>query len=554
MPTPRSRRQQLNESTLLEESLPYAEFVKRFRKPELDKQTRTTKLIGCKRAIQLIRNRIKFEQLNFALLTGPSGTGKTIVVKTLAQSEPKLNFFYLKSSWTLQKRFGDVETRIDDLFYEAIDRAPSLIFIDEIDIICNKKRNDVNNRVFNVLEDRLASLKERSPKILVLAATNQPEALDPALRVRYFRREIRFTMPTKEERMEALQDMVQGMKLELKNEEILTIAEASHCYSFEDLSELFAVAAENSDIGCPTFAGLKAALQGFKPFAIESVTTPCPPLRWEDIGGVSAVKKLLQKSVILPLKHKDKFQQLGFRPNKGAILFGPPGCSKTMLARALATESGYNFISVKGPELISKYVGDSEAAVRRLFRNAREIAPTIIFFDEIDGLAPERSDNQSSSVGEKVVTSLLPELDGITPNDDVFIMAATNRPDRVDRALMRPGRLNPAIYIPLPNLADRKEIFKVHMRPLPCICHGNFVCVLASSTPYYSGADIAEVCTRAAGEAFDKNADVITMEHFLTAIDKVKPSTRKRDLDIFNEFCEDRSIVAICGGMDQLRI
>lgn len=543
----------------------YAEFIKRFGRPDLAEESKT-KLVGYEKTIEAVESKI--DQLlsgkhqDFALITGPSGTGKTTAVRRLAEKhanvkdeKKRLTFFYLKSSWTLEKQFGNPETRLRLIFDEAVQKSPSLIFIDKIDLICSEKRsqNDAKDRVFNVLEDKLESLKCLSAKVLVLAATDRPEVLDSQIKKpSYFSDEIRFTLPDQQDRVHILKHILTDYKHSLSSEQIEQVARASHCYSFRDLSKLcnsaLIIRQKQAD-KTPAeldLNSLKRAQSEFKPAAIRSITTPCPPLRWEDIGGVDDVKKELQESVIWPLEHRDKFQRLGIRSNKGAILYGPPGCSKTMLAQALATESGYNFISVKGPELFSKYVGDSEAAVRKLYKNAREIAPCIIFFDEIDGFAPERNDNQSSSVGDKVVAQLLTELNGIEPLDNVYTIAATNRPDRVDGALLRPGRLDPAIYIPLPSDKDRRAIFHVHMKPLSL----NFAdpldevqTKLAKLTENYSGAEIANVCRVAGTLALRESLsnEHIEWKHFEEALSKVKPRTKIEQLKAYEIF-QERSL------------
>lgn len=549
---PSGRQQSLNSSvvtvtnnSVLEDGaeskdIEYADFIKRFDRLDLDEKCKF-ELIGCKETIKRLQDKIEelFQggKQDFALLTGPAGTGKTSFVRKLAeQSKDKLNFFYLKSSWMLEKQFGNPEQKIRSIFNEAIEKAPSLIYIDKIDLICPEKRSqiDLKDRIFNVLEDKLENLAETSPKVLVLAATNKPELLDPQLRKpNYFSDEIKFTLPKKQDRIEILKHLTKDFP---GKDDIEQIADASHCYSYPDLLKLCRIATKQCN------GSLKSALSQFKPIAIKSITTPCPPLRWDDIGGVNNVKRDLQELVIWPLEHRDKFINMGIKSRKGALLYGPPGCSKTMLAQALATESGYNFISVKGPELFSKYVGDSEAAVRKLYRNAREIAPCIIFFDEIDGLAANRNDNQSSSVGEKVVSTLLTELNGIEPLDDVFTIAATNRPNKIDSALLRPGRLRPAIYIPLPNEEDRREIFKVHMKPLKLDFESSsieeVIQSLAQETAGYSGAEIAEICDVAGTLALRENIEnkFIKLDHFQEALKNVKPKTEAEDLKSYREF------------------
>lgn len=533
----------------------YGSLLKKFGRPDLEKKSEVT-LIGYSDIIETLKLKISRvftgQLLDFTLVTGPSGTGKTTVVRKIAETyHPKLNYIYLKASWMLQKRFGNPECQIDKIFEEAIDKSPSLIFIDDIHRICENKRSQPDaNRIFDVLTDKLECLLGLSAKVLVIVATDKADLLDAEIRKpRYFKDEIKFKLPNRQDRLEMLNEIFARHKIksETTRDEMEQIADLTHCYLYSDLEDLcknaLAVAAADKDE--INFQLLRESLSKFKPTAIRNVTTPCPPLRWEDIGGVENVKRELQESVIWPLEHREKFKRLGIVSNKGAILYGPPGCSKTMLAQALATESGYNFISVKGPELFSKWVGDSEAAVRKLYSNAREIAPCIIFFDEIDGFASERSDKQSSSVGDKVVAQLLTELNGIEPLDNVFTIAATNRPDRVDSALMRPGRLDPAIYIPLPAEGDRVEIFKVHMRPLALVFEedqtvDSVAARLAARTGGYSGAEIANVC-RVAGQFALRESlenEHIHWRHFEMALNSVKPRTRIEHLKAYSKFHE----------------
>lgn len=558
-----------NNSVLDERDQDYSEFIKRFGRPDLEEPVKV-ELVGYEENIEAIRDKIEkllnseISSSEYVLITGPSGTGKTTVVRKLTEqyikktdekeNDKKLTFFYLKASWALEKLFGNPESQLRAIFDEAVQKAPSLIFIDKIDLICVEKRshNDLKDRIFNILEDKLECLNALSARVLVLAATDRPELLDPQIRKpSYFNDEIKFSLPNKQSRVAFLNSIISQKNNEISPEQIEQVAEACHCYSYRDLKKVCELGLDrvrksgteqklNFDI-------LRSILSQYKPVAIKSVTTPCPPLHWSDIGGVDDVKRELMESVIWPLHHKEKFQKLGIQSNKGALLYGPPGCSKTMLAQALATESGYNFISVKGPELFSKWVGDSEAAVRKLYRNAREIAPCIIFFDEIDGLAPERSDNQSSSVGDKVVAQLLTELNGVEPLDNVFTIAATNRPDRVDSALIRPGRLDPAIYIPLPSERDRCEILRVHMRPLSLNLNEDretLIKWLASLTEGYSGAEVANVCRVAGTLALRESLDNESIEwkHFADAAKKVKPQTKSGHLEAYEKFQKRSSL------------
>lgn len=527
----------------------YAEFIKRFGRPDIEEEG---KLIGYTESCILLKDKIKALvdpskklRQKFIFLTGPAGCGKTTFVKKLAKDEPKLSFFYLKSSWLLRKHFGDPETRLRLIIDEAIEKAPSLVFIDRIELICSSKKfqNDSIDKIYNLLEDELESLKLIPAKVLVVLASTDPQIRKPC----YFSDEIKITLPKQQDRVDIIKHILGEYPNDLTEEQIEQIAAASHCYSYEDLIKLCDIAVTDSerqqgDGGKIGYSSMKLALVKFKPEAIESLITPCPPLKWEDIGGVEHAKTELQRSVIWPLEHREKFKKLGISSKKGALLYGPPGCSKTMLAQALATESGYNFISIKGPELFSKWVGDSEAAVRKLYRNAREIAPCIIFFDEIDGFASGRSDSQNSSVGDKVVTQLLTELNGIEPLDNVYTIAATNRPDRVDSALLRPGRLDPAIYIQLPSEQDRKEIFKVHMKPLALDFEEQslelVVDKLVAQTSGYSGAEVANVCQVAGVISLCESLDneCIKFKHFEKALDQVKPKTRPEDLKAYEKF------------------
>ena len=535
----------------------YSEFIKRFNRPDITNKPVGSDLIGSQRVVASLRSRIDdllgpgSVRQNHTLITGPSRTGKTFVIHRVALSYPskKLNYIYLKSSWTLEKQFGNPEEQLREIFDFAIKRSPSLIFIDRLDSICEKKRNanDVS-RVFNVLEDRLECLSGLGAKVLVFAATNRPEVLDPQITC-YFGDEIRFNLPSPADRggklietIRRIDDKHEGMTAS----ELGLIVESTHCYSFSDIEILCCNATRHSNGDTLKYSHFLEAISSFKPVLVRSVTSPCPPVAWEDIGGFESIKLDLQVSVIWPLKHRGQFQKLGLAPIKGILLYGPPGCSKTMLAQALATESGYNFISIKGPELNSKYVGESEAAIRKLYKNARDIAPCIIFFDEIEAMAPERSEDSNSPVGDRVTAQLLTELNGVEPLDNVFTIAATNRPNKVDSALLRPGRLDPAIYVSLPTRDDRVKIFLVHMKKLGQLELGIEIDKaaeqLADKTIGYSGADIARIC-QVAGELAlreDPSRDDLKIEwrHFDSSLERVKPKTRPSQLKGFAKFHE----------------
>lgn len=542
----RRGRQSLNSSVITNVSVSEDDFSRLAER--LSRTTTEIKLVGYHETIAAINNEIDAlisgtGEPEFTLVTGPTGTGKTSFIRQFAKRK-ELSFFFLEANWTTEKRFGNPEAYIEKIFEEAALKSPSLIFIDDIHLICSDKRSEIRDRVFAVLLDELKSLKLQSARVLVYAATDKPELLDPQIRkYNYFSEEIKFSLPKKQDRIEILKHLTGE---NLTDEEVERLADACHCYSYVDFKKLCKITVKDNQ-GTLNYCTLKKSLGQFKPVAVKSITTPCPPLRWEDIGGVDAAKEELQ-SIMWPLKFRDKFLKLGIGSGKGAILYGPPGCSKTMLAKALATESGFNFICIKGPELYSKFVGDSEAAVRKLYRSAREIAPSIIFFDEIDGFTPNRSDSQSSSVGDKVVTQLLAELDGIEPLHNVYTIAATNRPDRVDAALLRPGRLDPAIYIPLPSENDRVEIFKVHMRPLALHFDEPIETIidgLASKTNGYSGAEIAKVCQVAGKLSLKENIDTeaIELRHFDEALKVVRPKTKAEQLKVYEDFQQEAPLL-----------
>lgn len=550
----------LTNNSMLADEEPYHEFIKRFNPKPLDE---SIELIGCDASLSALGNKIEFLLNNanekpleqdFALITGPPKSGKTTVVQKLVsrysrsedpEKPARLAFFYLDASWALEKQFG--ESRLRSLFDEAIKKAPSLIFIDKVELICAVKRsqNDVRERLFNVLLGELEGLTKESAKVLFLAATSHPELLNPQLKETcLFDSEIRFGLPEKKDRASYLTKVLEQIPNELIPGQIEGIAEATHCYTFIELHRLTLLArqlaiSEGQSLDLPVF---DKALSLFKPIAVKSVATPCQPVYWTDIGGYEHVKKKL-KSIITSVEDQESISTKFLRPRIGALLYGPPGCSKTMLAQALATESGYNFICVNGPELFRKYVGDTEAEVRRLYKNAREIAPCIVFFDEIDGFCPPRGDNQNSSIEAKVVTQLLPVLNGVEPLDRVITLAATNRPNRVDRALLRYGRLDQIIYIPLPDEKDRRDIFKLYLRLMPLkldydITLDEMLDELALKSEGYSGADIACVCKVAGQLARDDGliGGQLEQRHLMAAFDEVQASVIDEDLKVYESF------------------
>jgi transitional endoplasmic reticulum ATPase len=495
------------------------------------------------------------------LLHGPPGTGKTLIAKAVA-NESNANFFTLSGPEIMSKYYGQSEENLRKIFEEAIENAPSIIFIDEIDSIAPKREEthgDVERRVVAQLLANMDGLKERG-KVIVIGATNRVSALDPALRrPGRFDREIEIGIPDKKGRREILEIHTRGMPL-ADDVNLDKLAEMTHGYSGADLEALCKEAAmrtlrkilpdidlDAESIPAEILNKLEAtdkdfyeAFKGLTPSAMREVVIESPNIGWDDIGGLQNAKQELQEAVEWPIRYSELFLQMDANPPKGILLFGPPGTGKTLLAKAVASESEANFISVKGPEFISKWVGESEKAVRETFRKARQAAPCIIFFDELDAIATSRGGIMGDShVTERVISQLLTELDGIEELKDVTVIAATNRPDIIDTALLRPGRFDKLIYIKTPDEEARKGIFKIHLKKKPL---GRDVDIeeLAKKTEGYTGADIAAVCNQAVMECMreyirkvgkiDKEKIKklkIEKDHLKIALEKVKPISKE---------------------------
>lgn len=453
------------------------------------------------------------------LLLGPPGCGKTLIARSIAH-ETDASFFSVNGPEVVHKFYGESEAHLRKIFEEAGRKEPSIIFIDEIDAIAPKREKvvgDVEKRVVAQLLGLMDGLNRRQ-NIIVIAATNIPNALDPALRrPGRFDREITISIPDRNGRLEILEIHSRGMPL-AKEVDMLHLADITHGFVGADLEALCREAAmiclrrimpdidfALNNIPYDQLARLEVhmddfigALREVEPSAIREVFVEVPDVRWKDVGGLGAIKERLVEAVEWPLKFSHLFQRAGTTPSKGILISGIPGCGKTLLAKAIANESGANFISVKGPALLSMYVGESEAGIREIFRKARQAAPCILFFDEIDALVPSRSAGSSDShVSERVLSQFLAEMDGIEELKGVLVMAATNRPDMIDQAILRPGRFDEVVEILLPESKDRREIFEIHLRgkPLgPDINMDN----LASRTDGLTGADIAFICRRAA--------------------------------------------------------
>ncbi len=503
------------------------------------------------------------------LLHGPPGTGKTLLAKAVA-NESNSNFILINGPEIMSKFYGQSEANLRKKFEDAEKNAPSIIFIDEIDAIASKREEthgEVERRVVAQMLALMDGLKARG-KVVVIAASNIPNALDPALRrPGRFDREIEIGVPGKEGRLNILKIHTRNMPIgddktlhnEKKKEQLLKeLAQVTHGFVGADLASLCKEAAmivlrralpdlrDQETIPKEVLeklriseADFKEALKVVRPSALREVLIETPNVSWNDVGGLETVKQELKEAVEWPLKHPEGFKRLGIRPPRGVLIYGPPGTGKTMLAKAVAKESDANFILVKGPELLSKWVGESEKAVREVFKKARQTAPTIIFFDEIDALAPRRGISSENHVSERVVNQLLTEIDGLEQMNDVLVLAATNRPDILDTALLRPGRFDRIILTPVPEVKAREMIFQVHVKGMPLAKDVN-VAKLAEKTEGYVGADIESICREAAILALRENMDAkeVALKHFEEALKKVTPSVTKEIEKSYEELQE----------------
>jgi transitional endoplasmic reticulum ATPase len=482
------------------------------------------------------------------LLHGPPGCGKTLIARAIAH-ETDANFFSVSGPEVIHKFYGESEAHLRKIFEDATRKGPSILFLDEVDAIAPKREQVVGDVEKRVVAQLLASMDgiTKRQNVIVIAATNIPNALDPALRrPGRFDREIAIPIPDRYGRLEILEIHSRGMPL-AEDVDMDHLAEMTHGYVGADLEALCREAAMSclrqvmSDIdysmaGIPyeRLIGLEVRMDDFlvafreiEPSAIREVFVEVPAVRWEDVGGLTAVKERLVEAVQWPLKHADLFIKAGVTPPKGILLSGPPGCGKTMLAKAAATESQVNFISVKGPALLSKYVGESERGVREVFHKARQAAPCIVFFDEIDSLLPTRGAGTADShVTERVLSQFLVELDGIEELKGVLVLGATNRPDILDPAILRPGRFDEIVEIPVPGEKDRKEIFDVHLRNKP-LAPGIKTDDLAARTEGISGAEIASICKRAALRAVRRAVE----EAKGKPVDEEKVSIKSEDME-----------------------
>ncbi|MFB6254734.1 MAG: CDC48 family AAA ATPase [Halobacteriaceae archaeon] len=493
------------------------------------------------------------------LLHGPPGTGKTLIANAVA-NEIDAHFQMISGPEIMSKYYGESEEQLREVFEEAEDNAPAIVFIDELDSIAPNRdevSGDVERRVVAQLLSLMDGLEERG-QITVIGTTNRVDAVDPALRrPGRFDREIEIGVPDRDGREEILQIHTRGMPLG-EGVDLEQYAENTQGFVGADLENLAKegamhalrrirpeldleedeIPAEVLDSIEVTQTDFKEALRGIEPSALREVFVEVPDVSWSDVGGLDEAKQRLRETVQWPLEHAEAYERVALEPAKGVLLYGPPGTGKTLLAKAVANEAQSNFISIKGPELFDKYVGESEKAVREIFSKARENAPTVIFFDEIDAIAAERGQGMGdSNVGERVVSQLLTELDGLEELDDVVVIATTNRPDLIDDALLRPGRLDRHVAVTEPDESARQEIFEIHTRDRP-LADDVDLSDLAARTDGYVGADIEAVCREAATIAVREYVDttedtesasvddiVLTKEHFEQAIEEVESGT-----------------------------
>jgi transitional endoplasmic reticulum ATPase len=506
-----------------------------------------------------IFDRIGIEAPKGVLLHGPPGTGKTLLAKAVA-NETNANFYSISGPEIMSKFYGESEERLREVFKEAEENAPSIIFIDEIDSIAPKREEvsgDVEKRVVSQLLTLMDGIQSRG-KLVVIGATNRPNAIDPALRrPGRFDREIDIGIPDEQGRLDILLIHTRGMPL-TEEVNLESIAKVTHGFVGADLEALSKEAAmrslrrilpeinlEQPKIPAEILNKIKITKQDFdealrdvQPSAMREVLVQRPNVGWEDIGGLQQVKEELAEAIEWPLKHAELFTEANVEPPKGILLYGPPGTGKTMIAKAVAATSEANFISIKGPELISKWVGESEKGVREVFRKARQAAPCVIFFDELDAVAPRRGGSEGDAhVTERLLSQMLTELDGLEDLKGVAVIGATNRPDIIDEALLRPGRFDRILEVPAPDREARKHIIQIHTKKKPLESDVNLD-KLVEMTEGMTGADIAALVNAAAMSAIKEHVRQksgsklrISMKHFETALNKVKKKLGNRIAD-----------------------
>jgi transitional endoplasmic reticulum ATPase len=504
--------------------------------------------------------RLGIEPHSGILLYGPPGCGKTLLAKVIA-SESEANMYPINGPEIMNKYYGETEAKLRDIFKEAKDNSPSIIFIDEIDAIAPKREEaygDVEKRVVAQLLALMDGLTDRG-NVIVLGATNRPDSVDPALRrPGRFDREFEISVPNEDGRLEILEIHTRGMPI---NEDIdlKDLSSELHGYTGADIKSLCREAAlksirrylpeidlETEKIPSEVLESMQIkhidfyeAMQDVIPTAMREVYVERSKVWWQDVGGLDDVKKSLTDNLVMAMKEPSRFTKIGIKPPKGALIYGPPGCGKTLLARALATETGANMILVKGPEILSKWIGESEKAIREIFRKAKASSPCVVIFDELDSLAKNKTGE--GGVGENILSQLLTEIEeGISSR--VVVIGITNRPDVLDNSLLRTGRLDLVLYVAPPDEKGRLEIIKILTKKMP-LTNDVKLQEIAVATQNYSGADLAALCREAAVHAMQNNADKITSQDFAKSLKKVKPSITKEVDQWYNNVKESISNV-----------
>ncbi|XP_030565012.1 ATPase family protein 2 homolog [Drosophila novamexicana] len=535
-------------------------------KPEPEQQLTKAKIGGLDKEIQLVE-----ESMDYALgyralpkgikvsrgllLYGASGCGKSLICEAMCAAaqarDSKVQLIRISSGEIYSKFLGETEQKLAAYFERAYAHYPhpTLLLLEDVHTLCPKQDagSDLVKRVslaFLSLLDQLSSgSRPEANRTFLLATSSQIDALHPSIRrAGRLDCELELGAPTPAARQQILHCLLQPLQHNIQDAELEQIASITHGYVGADLANLVytaTLATLKTEARALELRDLQSALTQVKPSAMREVLIESPNVRWSDIGGQAALRLTLQQAIEWPLLHADKFQRLGIKPPRGVLMFGPPGCSKTMIAKALATESQLNFLSIKGPELFSMWVGESERAVREVFRKARQVAPAIVFFDEIDAIGGERADGSTSgsSVKERVLTQLLTELDGVEALHNVTIVAATNRPDMIDKALLRPGRIDRVCYVGLPEPEARREILHIKLRAMP-LAEDVDVDRLVTLTAGYSGAEIQAVCHEAALSALEQSFDseAVHWRHFEAALQMVQPRTSPELLRLYQEY------------------